>query len=158
MRETLRPGRGATMFAGILSTLTLAVALILAGCGTSSGGPALGAESSTATTAPTATTATTATPSGPQEQVSITGGGIGYNVTAFGFDPKQTTIKAGTTVVWSNNSGTTHIITNDSGDTATFALPVDDGKTVSFTFTKPGTYPYHCSIHPTMKATIVVTP
>ena len=157
MRETLRPGRAMTATAAILSTLALAATLILAGCGTTSTGGALGA-APTATTVPTATTATTPTPSGPQAQVSITGGGLGYNVTAFAFDPKQMTVKAGTTVVWSNNSGTTHIITNDSGDPATFALPVDDSKTVSFTFTKPGTYPYHCSIHPTMKATIVVTP
>jgi plastocyanin len=157
MRETLRPGRGATAFAGILSTLAFAATLILAGCGATSTGSALGAESPTATTAPTATSATTPTPSGPQEQITITGGGIGYNVTAFGFDPKQVTVKAGTTVVWSNNSGTTHNITSDAGDPATFTLPVDDGNTVSFKFTKPGTYPYHCSIHPTMKGTIVVT-
>lgn len=155
MRETLRPGRAATATAAILSTLALAATLILAGCGATSTGPTLGAQSPTATTAPTA--ATTPTSSGPQEEVTITGGGIGYNVTAFGFDPKQTTVKAGTAVVWTNNSGTTHNITSDAGDPATFTLPVDDGKTVSFTFTKPGTYPYHCSIHPTMKGTIVVT-
>ena len=157
MRETLRPGHGATAtaFAGILSTLAFAATLILAGCGATSTGPTLGAESPTATTAPTA--ATTPTPSGPQEEITITGGGIGYNVTAFGFDPKQTTVKAGTTIVWTNNSGTTHNITSDAGAPATFTLPVDDGKTVSFKFTKPGTYPYHCSIHPTMKGTIVVT-
>ena len=64
MRETLRPGRGATAFAVILSTLALAAMLILAGCGTTSTGPTLGAESPTATTAPT-TAATTPTPSGP---------------------------------------------------------------------------------------------
>lgn len=160
MRETLRSGRGATAFAAILSTLALAATLILAGCGATSTGPTLGAQSPTATTAPTATpttAATTPTPSGPQARISITGGGIGYNVTAFAFSPKQLSVKVGTTVVWSNDSGTTHIITNDSGDAATFALMVDDGNTVSFTFTKPGTYPYHCSIHPTMKATIVVT-
>ena len=34
-------------------------------------------------------------------------------------------------------------------------LPI---KSVSkFTFTKAGTFPYHCNIHPYMKATITVT-
>jgi plastocyanin len=31
------------------------------------------------------------------------------------------------------------------------------GGTFSFTFMQPGTYTYHCTVHPYMKGTIVVT-
>jgi plastocyanin len=56
-------------------------------------------------------------------------------------------------VTWTNNDSIGHTVTADDGS---FNSPVDPGKTFSFTFTKAGTYTYHCSIHPTMKATIVV--
>ena len=35
---------------------------------------------------------------------------------------------------------------------------LDTGAHYTFTFTKPGTYNYLCTIHPFMTATVVVTP
>jgi plastocyanin len=66
-------------------------------------------------------------------------------------------VKAGTTVTWTNNDGATHAIASDTGDPAAFSSdPISSGATYSFTFTQPGTYAYHCSIHPSMKGTVIV--
>lgn len=72
----------------------------------------------------------------------------------FGFNVSQTvTIKAGTTVTWTNIDDTEHTTTSNSG---VWGSPImAPGKSFSFTFSQPGTFPYHCEIHP-MTATIVV--
>lgn len=130
-------------------------ALALAGCGTSTTAGTTGA-APTATTAPTNTvpapTNTPNTPTGPQAAISITSGSAG-----FAFSPDTMTVKAGTTVTWTNKTGAPHTVTSDSGDPASFNGSVGGGATFSFTFTTPGTYQYHCSIHPNMTATITVT-
>jgi plastocyanin len=48
----------------------------------------------------------------------------------------------------------THTVTSDNGSFDSSALA--SGKTFQFTFSKPGTYTYHCSIHASMTATIIV--
>ena len=73
----------------------------------------------------------------------------------FSFSPAELTIAAGTTVKWTNRDDIPHTVVSD--DKTTFkskALDTDD--TFSFTFTKPGTYNYFCSIHPKMTAKVVV--
>jgi len=77
---------------------------------------------------------------------------------SFAFSPATLTIKAGTTVTWKNNTSVSHTVTSDDGksfDSGT-SNPIAAGATFSFTFTKTGTYAYHCEIHPFMKATIIV--
>lgn len=141
-----------------LPTVGLAVfvacALVLAGCGTStSAGTSSAAPTATTAPAPTNTVpAATNTPSGPHAAVSITSGSSG-----FAFSPASMSIKVGTTVTWTNNTGAPHTVTSDSGDPASFNGSVGGGATFSFTFTTPGTYQYHCNIHPYMAATITVT-
>jgi plastocyanin len=49
----------------------------------------------------------------------------------------------------------THTITGD--DKAWDSGPVTPGASFSMTFTQPGTYAYHCSFHPFMHGTVVVT-
>lgn len=74
---------------------------------------------------------------------------------SFGFAPDTLTIKAGTTIIWKNTSSAPHTVTSD--DKKAFASgTVDTGSTFSFTFKNAGTFPYHCTIHPFMKATIIV--
>jgi plastocyanin len=73
----------------------------------------------------------------------------------FAFNPSQITVKAGTKVTWTNNDSATHTVTSDNG---TFnSGDVNPGGSYSFTFTNPGTYQYHCSIHPNMTASVIVT-
>jgi plastocyanin len=75
-------------------------------------------------------------------------------ITGFTFDPAALTITTGSTVTWTNNDGASHTITGDNGSWGSDRLA--KGETFSFTFTEAGTFSYHCSVHPSMKATITV--
>jgi plastocyanin len=87
-------------------------------------------------------------------QASTTGSIDIKNMT---FTPSQITVAKGGTVTWTNNDNTTHTVIDDlsnvggpsSGDIA-------PGSSYSFTFNKTGSFQYHCSIHPSMRGTIVV--
>lgn len=73
----------------------------------------------------------------------------------FTFAPKDLTIPVGTSVKWINRDDIPHTVVSD--DKSTFkskALDTDDS--FSYTFTKPGTYSYFCSIHPKMTAKVIV--
>lgn len=75
----------------------------------------------------------------------------------FAFNPATLTVAPGTSVTWTNRDGVTHTITADSGSPAQFTSEqLANGSSFSFPFIKPGTYTYHCSIHPSMKGTVVV--
>ncbi len=71
------------------------------------------------------------------------------------FNPSTLNVQVGTTVMWINKDSTTHHVVSDtgvfdSGDLAT-------GKSYNYTFNQTGSFPYHCSIHPSMTGTIVVS-
>ena len=74
----------------------------------------------------------------------------------FAFSPQTLTVAPGTMVVWTNKDSVSHTVTSDTG-----AWPdsgdLPTGKTFSLTITKPGTYTYHCAIHPTMSGTLIVS-
>jgi plastocyanin len=72
----------------------------------------------------------------------------------FDYSPMELNIAAGTTVVWKNLDGEPHTIASLDGFFRSQAL--DQNDSFRFTFDKPGTYKYICSIHPKMKATITV--
>jgi plastocyanin len=70
----------------------------------------------------------------------------------FKYTPATLTIKAGTTVVWKNSSTSAHTVTGTGFNSPT----INPGATYKHTFTKKGTYAYHCVFHPYMKGTVVV--
>ena len=82
----------------------------------------------------------------PHESVSIVN---------FAFSPTTITIKAGTTVTWTNNDSTPHTVTSDIGSFTSQTLQTQGS--FSHTFNVVGTYSYHCRIHPSMHGTVVVT-
>lgn len=115
--------------------LVAAVAIIAASCN-GSGPSAYGASASTAatTTAATATNAAT--------------------IKGFSFQPEILKVKVGAKVTWTNDDTVAHTVT---ADTTSFASGnLQPGGSFSFTFTRPGTYAYHCSIHPSMHGSVVV--
>ena len=78
------------------------------------------------------------------------------------FNPPNMPVPKGTTVTWVNQDSTNHQIVNDAtGTIAKGALftsgSLPTGASYSFKFYNSGTYPYHCSIHPSMKGIVTVT-
>ena len=112
--------------------LLVATALVLAACGSS------------ASSAPSA-----AAPAG-----SSAGGAVA--IVDFAFQPASISVARGTTVTWTNTGATAHTVTAD--DASFDSGNVDVGKTFTTTANTAGTIAYHCTIHPQMKATIVVAP
>ena len=138
--------------------LAFAAMIVLAACGGTTGSgstPTPTQAGNTPTTAPAGNTPTpTATPSGPTKAIAID-----TSTGTFGFNPTTITIKVGTTVTWTNTTSAPHTVTSDDGKTFDSGIntPIAaSGGTFSFTFTKAGTFTYHCQIHPFMKATIIV--
>jgi plastocyanin len=73
----------------------------------------------------------------------------------FTFTPQSLTVKAGTTVTWTNKDDIPHgIAATNNAFKRSQALDTDDS--FSFTFTTPGSYQYFCYVHPHMTGTIVV--
>lgn len=71
----------------------------------------------------------------------------------FTFSPQVVTVKAGDTVIWTNNDDIPHTV----ADPPKFrSKALDTGDSYSFTFTTPGAYDYFCSLHPHMTGRIVV--
>jgi|ERR1035437_1241236 plastocyanin len=74
------------------------------------------------------------------------------SISNFAFVPATITVKKGETIVWTNKDATPHTITG--GDL--LSNPLGQGETYSFAYDKTGTFAYHCSIHPSMKGTVIV--
>ena len=72
----------------------------------------------------------------------------------FSFGPGTLTVAPGTTVTWTNRDDIPHTVV--STDSVFKSKVLDTDEKFSYTFTKAGTYPYFCSIHPKMTATVVV--
>jgi plastocyanin len=112
-----------------LAAMTIAVALAIAAC---SGSAAPAAQSAAAPAA----------------------GGSAVSIANFAFAPASMTVSVGTTVTWTNTDSTNHTVTADDGSFKSDKLGT--GTTFSQTFTKAGTFAYHCSIHSSMTGTITV--
>ena len=76
------------------------------------------------------------------------------DIDQFTFLPQRITVKAGTTVTWTNDDDDSHTVASSSKVFKSKAL--DTADKFSFTFTTPGTYAYFCSVHPHMTGAVVV--
>ena len=72
----------------------------------------------------------------------------------FSFGPQIVTVPIGATVTWTNRDDIPHTVVSTDG---VFKSKVrDTDEKFSYTFTKAGTYPYYCTIHPKMTGKLVV--
>jgi plastocyanin len=124
----------------VAAALALVLMLLIAACGSGSTG-------STDTTLPVGETTTVTT-------VGSATGGTQVIMTNRSYNPATVTIKVGDKVTWVNQDAPQHDVVADNGEFNSQLF--DKGQSFSFTFTKAGTYPYHCSIHPGMTGTVVV--
>ncbi len=119
----------------------LAASVVLAGCSASR--PTAG----TSTSMPMASMSVTA-PAAPVN-------GDQVNIDNFAFVPATLTVRAGSTVTWTNHDEEPHTVAASNGS---FHSPgMGTGGTFSHTFATAGTFDYVCSIHPMMHGTVVVT-
>ena len=72
------------------------------------------------------------------------------------FEPASVTIKSGEGVKWVFQDANPHTATADDNTFTTPKAGLTGGKEFTVTFSKPGTYPYHCFIHPSMLGTVIV--
>jgi Icc protein len=87
-------------------------------------------------------------------EVSASTGPVEATIDNFAFVPNALTVKAGSTVDWTNKDDTPHTVTSDDG---AFSSPVmDTDQSFHFKFDKPGKFPYHCKLHPTMTGVVMV--
>jgi plastocyanin len=97
-------------------------------------------------------------------------GGPTVTTKLLSFEPAQLTVKAGTTVTWHAGDSIAHTVTTGTFTVGSDGLrtsehpdgvidqPLQPGHDVTFTFDKPGTYTYYCSIHHGMSGAVVVEP
>jgi plastocyanin len=137
-----------SFFWGTLSLVAVATVLFI-GCG--GGAPTAPVQSVTTATATSASSPTPSLTPIAVAYVKIVGKGGKYV-----FDPATLTIKAGTQVVWTNDSNAPHTVTSDTG---VFNTPgnLTENQTFKVIFSKPGRYTYYCNIHTYMTGVIIVT-
>lgn len=110
------------------------------------------------TTSPAVPPQTTSNSSQQQAPAGKPAAQNAVTISNFAFHPATITVKAGTTVTWTNKDSTAHTVTADTPSAdAPASGDINQGASYSFTFKKAGTYAYHCTMHPYMKGTVVVT-
>lgn len=116
----------------------------------------------TATQPPASPTAASTTAAKPAASAATapptaasTPGEVRVQMVGIAFQPAMLTVPVGTTIVWVNAEPVVHTIAHQ--DLTTFSSPVlNQGETFRYTFTRPGEYPYLCTIHPDMVGSITV--
>jgi amicyanin len=74
----------------------------------------------------------------------------------FSFGPAALTVSVGSTVTWTNRDDIPHTVVSADDPKVFKSKVLDTDEKFSFTFTKPGTYAYFCSIHPKMTGKVIV--
>jgi len=70
------------------------------------------------------------------------------------FNPSTITVNANTTITWTNKDGVDHTVTSNTGIFNSGSI--SNNGTFSHMFSTVGTFPYYCTIHPSMTASVVV--
>jgi len=128
---------------------TLALGLVACGDDDDDAAPAATTAPAAATTAAAAATTTGGNGAAgtPTEATEV--------IKQVSFTVKEVDVAVGGSVVFDNQDGQAHTATADDGSFDTGHI--DGGTKKSVTFAKAGTFAFHCSIHPSMKATVVVS-
>ncbi|WP_407835882.1 cupredoxin domain-containing protein [Streptomyces sp. DSM 116496] len=100
-----------------------------------------------ANTTPGPTSTSSATPQGTEARITIKG---------FNFMPADLKVRPGEKITVSNFDSAPHTVTAKEGS-AFDTGNIEGGQSATFTApSKPGSYPFFCSLHPRMTATLTV--
>lgn len=101
------------------------------------------------------TGAPTAAPTAGQQaiQCNATGTGTAVEIKNVAFTPISATVAVNGELDWTNHDSVAHTVTFDNGPDCGTVSP---GGTVKVMFTVAGEYSYHCAIHPSMTAAVLV--
>ena len=72
----------------------------------------------------------------------------------FLFRPARLEVERGTTIVWTNGGQVIHTVTAEDGSFDSGAI--ESGQRRPMLFSRPGTFPFHCTPHPFMRGEVVV--
>lgn len=86
---------------------------------------------------------------------------VGVVLTASGFAPQNLTVKVGTKVIWTNNSGASATVNSAVHPIHSVYPPLNlgsfgNGETLSLVFDRPGTYKYHNHLNASQTGVVVV--
>jgi plastocyanin len=129
----------------IRSIAVLGTALAVAACGSGAGTAAPGG-----TTGPAATTAAapcTEPAAGEATVVEATVSGNTWGPVSAG---------VGDVITWTNGDSVPHAVALDDGSCA-MSGNIPGGGARSLVFSTAGSFPFHCSVHPSMKGTITIS-
>ena len=141
-------------------SVLLASLLALAGCGSSSSSSSntSSGTSSTASSSSTAAASTSAAASTqPSGGAAPSGSATQVTIKSLAFNPAAVHAKVGDTVEWTNLDGPPHNVTWTGGPKFKSSSTLNTNDKFSLKLTQAGTIHYVCTIHPFMKATIVVS-
>lgn len=74
----------------------------------------------------------------------------------YAFAPASITVNEGDTITWTNQDTAPHTVTTTSGPQSLNSPYLSKGQSWSYTFSSPGTYEYYCTVHPDMRARVIV--
>jgi plastocyanin len=100
------------------------------------------------------TSAQPAPPPPPTTAGQPAGAFAAVDIENFAYTPGTMKARVGQKVVWSNQDGAPHTVTANN---LTWGRNIAPGSTYVRAFDRPGTFPYHCAIHPNMRGTVVVS-
>jgi plastocyanin len=140
-----------------LPAILTALAMLLAACG---GGSS--ASSASVAARPIVISATNTPPSRsafPSKPAVVSASPVAsgnqVRIEDFGFTPLTISVAVGTQVTWMNAGPSNHTVTANDGSFD--AGTIQRNASFNFTFSKAGTFVYHCTFHPTMQGTVIVS-
>jgi plastocyanin len=135
----------------VRGSAVLAASLLLAAC--SGGGSATTAPTSAGpTTAPPASQPGTASACAPVEGDPATT--VTASIEGSTFVPATINAKVGDVITWTNADSVPHGIELDDGPACT--KTIGGGTSGSGSFSQAGTFPFHCSVHASMKGSFTI--
>jgi plastocyanin len=97
---------------------------------------------------------TYATPTSPATPAPASPSPNTVVIQGFAYAPNPITVAKGSSITWTNKDAVAHTATADDGSWDTGSIAAGASKSV--TFANAGTFAYHCTLHPMMKASLIV--